>query len=171
MPRPSLAYAANSPIAIGGKFHFLEEAMAWNLTDPARLSALEAAREAKLKPWSLKESLVRYHEIEAERLEFLTADVKTNPKLYCKRVAPMPADNTCTKCFKVGTLIPERLEHFLVFTCQLCGTEYFPDVEPIPRSEVGSTAGRHHDALPGEHHITYDADYRKNKKGKKDVTA
>ena len=144
--------------------------MGWNISDTARLTALKAAREARQKPWSLADSLVRYHEIEAERMAFLTAAVKTNPKLYCKRVAPMPADNTCTNCYKVGTLVPDRLEHFLVFTCQHCGTDYFPGVEPIPRSEVGSTAGRHHDALPGEHHITYDEDYRKNKKGKKNAT-
>ena len=147
--------------------------MGWNLSDTARLAALEAARKARLKPeWTLVESLERHHQIEAERIKFLTADIQINPHLYCERIDAMPTDGVCTKCYRVNTLVPERLDHqFLVFTCQTCGTDYFPDVEPIPLSEVGSTAGRHHDALPGEHHIAYDEDYRKTKKRKKNVTA
>ena len=131
---------------------------------------LAAARAAKKDPWTLQWSLARHKVHEAERLQLLTADEQMNPGNYCKRVHPLPNIDICGKCNAVGTLVMEQLDHFVVWTCPVCGTCYYPDVEPIPRTDLNSTAGRHHSLEPGEHFNDYDSTYRKTKKGKKNAT-
>ena len=140
------------------------------MTSKKQKAALVRARAARNEDWSLKQHLIEHEKFEADRIAALISDQLVNPDAYCQRTAPLPADGVCTRCQVSNTLVMERLDHFVVFTCQVCGTDYFPHVEPILKSEASSSAGRHHSANPGEHYNDYDSTYRKTKKGKKNAT-
>lgn len=133
-----------------------------------RLKAIMKAREARKDPWTLEKSLASYKVIEAERLAALLQDAQANPELYCNRVPPLADTQVCGKCHAVGVLVMERLDHVVIWTCPVCGSCYYPGVEPILRSERHENLpGRHHVDAPGKHFNEYDAYYRKNIKGKK----
>ena len=129
---------------------------------------LAKAREARKDPWTLEKSLASHEAYEAERLTALLQDAQANPRTYCKRVPPLTNTQVCGKCNAIGVMVKETLDHFVVWSCPVCGSCYYPGVDPIPRSErYENMPGRHHTEAPGAHYDEYDTNYRKNLKGKK----
>ena len=140
---------------------------------------LQKAREAKGKqtsePWTIAGSMQRHYEFEAERRESLLADEDLNPANYMNRAKPLPNIDICRKCNATDVLVVDVVNGvFKVLTCPLCGTCYYPDAEPVPRSDLMTArpiqrvlpGGRHHVDLPGEHYNEWAAEYRRNRKKK-----
>ena len=139
-------------------------------TADSRATALAHARAMRFKAWDAAAAQRKHDEFEQERVAQLYADELANPDDFCMRVSPMPTDGVCSHCWTKGTLVPEEQDHFMVFSCMMCGADYYPNAEPIPLAEAPKTA-RHHDTLPGERHMQYDEEYRKNRKRSKTQTA
>ncbi len=135
--------------------------------------ARAALAKQQADPWTIVGSIEHHLAYEAKRRTQLLADEEHNPALYVTRQEPLPNINICRKCNVTDRLITERVGFFVVVSCPICGSCYYPDAEPIPRSDLytSSRSGRHHTEKPGEHHLEYDASYRKNTKKRKENDA
>ena len=133
------------------------------MTTEWRLDRLAKARAAKLNPPNTKVLLAQHAVWEAARVADLYADEAINPENYCARVAPMPTDGVCTHCQSVNALVDKR-DHFGTYLyCIHCGSDYFPDSEPVPI--ISHKGGRHTNGEKvGEHHTNYDDKYRKTRR-------
>jgi hypothetical protein len=136
--------------------------------------ARQARKKALADPWTIESSLERHKTFEAERRESLLMDEQHNPVMYLSRVEPLPNINICRKCNTSGSLVADTVSSFFtVMTCAICGTCYYPDSEPVPRSDQTTSfrGGRHHTEMPGDHYNEWDAEYRRtNKKKDKNAT-
>ena len=111
-----------------------------------RLDALAKARAAKLQPIDMRSIKAAAAKWEAARLADLFEDEVANPASYAKRVVPVPADGVCTHC-RAANALDYRTDHFGQYvSCLQCGTDWFPDAEPVPAiktGHIGSRNGRH----------------------------
>ena len=127
------------------------------------LDRLAKARAAKLHPPNTKKLIAEHAIWEAARIADLYADEAVNPANYCVKVAPMPTDGVCTHCQAKNALSHKRDQYGEYLYCIHCGTDYFPDSEPVPL--ISRKGGRHTDGEKvGEHHTNYDDKYRETKK-------
>ena len=127
------------------------------------LDRLAKARAAKLHPPNAKKLIAEHAIWEAARIADLYADEAVNPANYCVKVAPMPTDGVCTHCQGANALTYKRDQYGEYLYCIHCGTDYFPDSEPVPL--ISRKGGRHTDGEKvGEHHNNYDDKYRETKK-------
>jgi len=132
----------------------------------ANLEQLALAREARRHPPSnntIRSMAARW---ETARLADLLVDERLNPELYCARVAAVPTDGVCTHC-KVSAGITHKVDHHGEYLyCLYCGTDYFPDAEPVPALGHKGGGGRHSegDELIGEHHLQSDKINRERKR-------
>ena len=139
-------------------------------TPDTRETRLAHARAMRNSEFDLAAAQQKHQEYESERLAKLYADEKLNPEEFCVRVETMPTDGVCTHCWTKGMLVPDKQDYFTSFNCLMCGADYFPNAEPIPLTEAPAPA-RHNTSLPGEHHMQYDREYRKNRKRTKKTNA
>ena len=134
----------------------------------AKETRLAHARAMRNSEFDLAAAQQTHQEYETERLAVLYAEEEANPDEFCIRVEPLPTDGVCTHCWTKGMLVAEEHVYFTTVSCMTCGADYFPNAEPIPLSEA-PRPGRHNETLPGEHHLEYDEEYRKNRKRTKDA--
>ena len=139
------------------------------MVETKKSKQLALAREARRHPPSIDTIKSMGAAWETARLADLLADEQLNPDVYCVRVAAVPTDDVCTHCHVAGGLRHKIDHHGEYWYCLLCGTDYFPDAEPIPA--LGKGGGRHVDGTEptGEHHLKNDQIYRERKR--KNVTA
>ena len=139
------------------------------MVETKKSEQLALAREARRHPPSISIIRSMAAKWETARLADLVEDEQLNPDLYCVRVAAPPTDGVCTHCQATNALRHKVDHHGQYIYCLHCGTDYFPDAEPIPA--LGKGGGRHHegDEPIGEHHLTNDKIYRERKR--KNVTA
>ena len=127
------------------------------------LDRLAKARAAQLNPPDTKTLKAQGVIWEAARIADLFADELVNPANYCVRVAPMPTDGVCTHCQSTNALVQKNDHYGAYLYCIHCGTDYFPDAEPVP--VIWKKGGKHTDGTKvGEHHANYDQNYRENKR-------
>jgi hypothetical protein len=75
----------------------------------------------------------------------------------------MPTDGVCTHCQSMNALVHKRDQFGEYLYCIHCGTDYFPDAEPVP--VIWKKGGRHTNGEKvGDHHMKYDDKYREAKK-------
>jgi hypothetical protein len=133
------------------------------MTTEWRLDRLAKARAAKLNPPNAKALRAQHAIWEAARIADLYEDEKANPANYCARVAPMPTDGVCTHCQAVNALVHKSDHYGSYLACVHCGSDYFPDSEPVP--VISYKGGRHTNGEKvGDHHMTYDDQYRKTRR-------
>ena len=128
-----------------------------------RLDRLAKARAAKLNPPNTRVLLAQHAVWEAARVADLYADEAAHPENYCTRVAPMPTDGVCTHCQAVNALVHKSDQYGSYLYCIQCGTDYFPNSEPVP--VISYKGGRHTNGEKvGEHHNNYDDKYRETRR-------
>ena len=133
------------------------------MTTEWRLDRLAKARAAKLNPPDTKVLLAQHAIWEEARIADLYTDEAANPGNYCVRVAPMPTDGVCTHCQAVNALVHKSDQYGAYLNCIQCGTDYFPDSEPVP--VISYKGGRHTNGEKvGEHHNNYDDKYRETRR-------
>ena len=139
-------------------------------TPDTRETRLAHARAMRNSEFDLAAAQQKHDEYETERLAILYAEEEANPEEFCVRVEPLPTDGVCTHCWTKGRLVSDEHDFYTSVNCLMCGADYFPNAEPIPLSETSAPA-RHNTALPGETHLKYDEEYRKNRKRTKKTDA
>ena len=133
------------------------------MTTEWRLDRLAKARAAKLNPPDTKVLLAQHAIWEAARIADLYTDEAANPDNYCVRVAPMPTDGVCTHCQAVNALVHKSDQYGAYLNCIQCGSDYFPNSEPVP--VISYKGGRHTNGEKvGEHHNNYDDKYRETRR-------
>ena len=133
------------------------------MTTEWRLDRLAKARAAKLNPPDTKVLLAQHAIWEAARIADLYTDEAANPGNYCVRVAPMPTDGVCTHCQAVNALVHMSDQYGSYLYCIQCGSDYFPNSEPVP--VISYKGGRHTNGEKvGEHHNNYDDKYRETRR-------
>ena len=133
------------------------------MTTEWRLDRLAKARAAKLNPPDTKVLLAQHAIWEEARIADLYTDEAANPENYCVRVAPMPTDGVCTHCQAVNALVHMSDQYGAYLYCIQCGSDYFPDSEPVP--VISYKGGRHTNGEKvGEHHNNYDDKYRETRR-------
>jgi hypothetical protein len=129
------------------------------MTTEWRLDRLAKAREARLHPPDNATLMAQSAVWEEARIADLYEDEAVNPDNYCARVATMPTDGICTHCQSVNALVHKEDRFGQYLYCIHCGTDYFPDSEPVPM--ITYKGGRHTNGEKvGEHHNKYDDKYR-----------
>lgn len=140
-----------------------------------RLDRLAEARAARLQPLDMRSIKKAAAKWEAARLADLIEDEKANPASYAKRVVPAPTDGVCTHC-RAANALDYRADHFGRYvSCLHCGTDWFPDSEPIPAiktGHIGSRNGRHTEGvLVGDNYHEKELTKRQKRERKQNATA
>jgi hypothetical protein len=133
------------------------------MTTESNTDRLAKARAARLNPPDTESLKVQSATWEAARIADLYIDEAANPDNYCVKVAPWPTDGVCTHCQAANALIHKQDRFGQYLYCVQCGSDYFPDSEPVPA--ISYKGGRHTNGdKVGEHHNDYDDKYREQRR-------